>query len=352
MNEYRRLVRHFSNRLFESDTIARGGSLRDTIVAIVSLLAAAGIVVGYVAVMQFGRHASPALIEALRWSNREFLLSLSMMIAAALSIAAWDNIFPDRIDCVILSQLPVRMRTVMAAKLTTLLAAFLIVVAAANAATGLLFPAVTAQAGHVILTFAAHFVSLFAASAFVFFAFLALQATLIHLLPLRHWRRVSAWIQLGLLFTVLLGFFLIPPIAAPGVLTAPANRTTVASLPPFWFLGLYQTMLGSADPVVHWLARRALLAVVLSVVVALAGYLAGYARYVRRTIEDSGVVANSRRTRWSWGESALDHTALPTRSCGTRASAASSGSSGAPWSAIGRLASCSRLTPVWGWSMS
>jgi hypothetical protein len=306
--DYRRLVGHFSNRLFESDVIARGGSLHELIVTIAALLAAAGIAVGYFMAIAIARHPhmSESAVEALRWGSREFLLSLSMVFTAVLSIVSWDSVFPDRTDCVFLSQMPLRMRTVMAAKMSTLVAAFLITFISANAFTAILFPLGSAAPGRMAITVAAHIASALAASAFVFFTFLAMQALLIHVLPYRLVKRVSAWIQLGALFTVLFGFFLIPPISAPGVLTSPANHRLVSLIPSFWFVGLYQTMLGTADPVLHWLAWRALIALTLSVSLALAGYLAGYSRYVRKTIEESGAVVEIRKPRLSGAKRLLD----------------------------------------------
>ena len=306
--DYRRLIRHFSSRLFESDLIARGGNLNEIIVTVVALLAACGIVVGFVTAQEFAHHPhmSSATREALLWANREFLLSLSMVFTAVLSIVSWDSVFPDRTDCMVLSQMPLRMRTVMAAKLTTLLAAFLITVTAANAATGLLFPLSSISSGTVLRTYLAHFVSIFAASAFVFFAFLAVQALLINLLPYRHWKRISAWIQLGALFTVLFGFFLVPPISAPGVLTSPANHRIIAVVPSFWFVGLYQTILGTEDPGIHWLAGRAVLGLAACISIALIGYLAGYARHVRKTIEESGAVSEAHKARLGWAKRLLD----------------------------------------------
>ncbi|HZS93214.1 MAG TPA: hypothetical protein VFA78_00315, partial [Chloroflexota bacterium] len=145
-----------------------------------------------------------------------------------------------------------------------------------------------------------------ASSAFVFFFFLGLQAGLIHLLPYRYWKRVSVWIQLTSLFVVLFGFFLVPAISAPGVLTSPANRSVIAAVPSFWFLGLYQAMLGTPDPVIHWLARRALIALAACLSIALSGYLLGYGRHVRKTIEESGAIADTRRASRQWAKRLLD----------------------------------------------
>lgn len=311
-SDYRRLAGHFSNRLFESDAIARGGTLRELIVTIVALLAAAGIVVGYFLGIAIAHHPymSERAVEALRWGNREFLVSISMVFTAVLSIVSWDSVFPDRTDCVFLSQMPLRMRTVMGAKLTTLIGAFVIAFVAVNAFTAIMFPVGSAAPGKLALTVAAHIVSVFAASAFVFFTFLAVQALLIHVLPYRVVKRVSAWLQLGALFTVLFGFFLVPPISAPGVLTSAANHRLVSLIPSFWFVGLYQTMLGTADPVLHWLALRASIALALSVSIALAGYLSGYSRHVRKTIEESGAVVEIRKPRLGWAKRLLDRVLL------------------------------------------
>src|SRR5690242_19015546 len=101
--EYRRLVRHFANRLFESDMIARGGDLRETIVTLGALLIASGIVVGFVTAQQFAHHPhmNAAMLQSRVWANREFLLSLSMVFTAVLSIVCWDSVFPDRTDCMV-----------------------------------------------------------------------------------------------------------------------------------------------------------------------------------------------------------------------------------------------------------
>ena len=161
-----------------------------------------------------------------------------------------------------------------------------------------------------MLSYLAHIITIIASSAFVFFVFLAVQALMIHAVPYRYWKRVSAWMQLGALFTVLCGFFLVPAISAPGVLTSPANHGFAAAIPSFWFLGLYQTILGTPDPAVHWLARRACIGLALCIGIALTGYLAGYTRHVRKTIEESGAIADARRTRSGWIKPLLDRLLL------------------------------------------
>ena len=64
-----------------------------------------------------------------------------------------------------------------------------------------------------------------------------------------------------------------------------------AWLPPFWFLGLYETVLGTKHAIFRELAPRAGLATVGSLAVATLAYLAGYARSRRRVLESPASAA-------------------------------------------------------------
>ncbi len=303
-NAYRVLVRHFLNRLFDSELIAAEGSLRDSAITAASLLAAGGVIVAYTTVVKhwFMNVRTPEWIrQGVAWSDREFMISLSMALVGAVAILCWESVFPDRRDCLILSGLPVRQSSMIGAKLTVLALVFLAATTTLNFASTFFFPIATMRTGTVsegLLAYSAHIIAIGAASGFVFLGMLAAQGLLANLLPYRVFQRVSAWVQLLALFTVLLLFFMIPPIATFGRLTDPANRGTALLLPPFWFLGLYQQLLGTRHPFIWELAQRALWALVIAAVSAAALYGIGYRRLMRRTIEESGAVGESGVDRW------------------------------------------------------
>lgn len=93
----------------------------------------------------------------------------------------WQSVFPDRRDCLILSSLPVRTSSMIAAKLTALGVLFLGAWVAINLATTLLFPVAAMRymsAGSGLRFYFAHVAAVGAASAFVFLLALASQALL------------------------------------------------------------------------------------------------------------------------------------------------------------------------------
>ncbi|MBS1876326.1 MAG: hypothetical protein JSU00_24135 [Acidobacteria bacterium] len=302
---HRILIKHFLNRLFDSDLVSAGGSLRDSAITTVSLLAATGVIIAYTTMMKhwFTNARTPlAIREAMAWSDREFMISISMAVTAALAVLCWESVFPDSRDCLILTSLPIRGSSIIAAKLAVLGLVLVTATVSLNFATSFFFPIAMMTSGGVSegLRFTAgHFLAVGAASLFAFVSMLAAHAALANLLPFRVFQRVSAWVQLAALFGVLFLFFVIPPIATFARLTDPANRQPALWLPPFWFLGLYQEILGTRHPFIHELAARAMWALGIAVATAALLYAAGYRRIMRRTIEESGAVGESGRRRWT-----------------------------------------------------
>lgn len=313
---YRVLVRHFFNRLFDSELIASGGSLAESAATVLGLLWASGIPVAWVTVNKhwlMSIRTPEAIRQAVTWSDREFLISMSMAIMGAVAIFCWESVFPDRRDCLILSGLPLRPSLLMGAKLTTLAGTFVATTVMANFVTTFFFPIATMFRGTVdegLLAYASHIITVGSASAFVFLTMLAVQGLLANLLPYRVFQRASAWVQLLALFGILFLFFVIPPIASLSALTAPQNRQTALWLPPFWFLGLYQKMLGTQHPFIDRLAGLALCGLAISAVSAGVLYAIGYRRLMRRTIEEAGTVGDSGVERWVWLENLLDRVFL------------------------------------------
>jgi hypothetical protein len=85
--------------------------------------------------------------------------------------------------------------------------------------------------------------------------------------------------------------FSIQPIVAARVL----EPHLAAWLPPVWFLGLYQRMLGDPDPEMRALATRAVAGLVISVVLSVLTYTIAYHRHRALLIE--GVAVSPRKRR-------------------------------------------------------
>jgi hypothetical protein len=176
------------------------------------------------------------------------------------------------------------------AKIAALLAFLAIFSLAINAFSPVMFPAVVIQRGSVlnVIPFArCHIVSILAANTFVFFFCVAVQGILMNMLGYRLFRRVSPYVQFGLVALLLLMFLLSARIVSELQPAAAINPAAVYAFPPLWFLGLYQTQLGWSNPVFRDLAASARMAAGWTTVGALATYLLSYKRHVTRSLESA-----------------------------------------------------------------
>jgi hypothetical protein len=312
------LVRHFARRFFDSEIVSSKGNLFDTAATAASLLGAASVVVAYVTTVRHWMLTSrtPEYVrEAMAWADREFLISLSMALVGAVAVLTWQSVFPDRRDCLILSALPLTASQIIAAKITAIGGLFAVTTFSVNAATGFFFPLATARTmtfSEALRLYSSHAAALGSASAFVFLAVLAAQGLLANLLPFRLFQRWSAWVQLLALFSILFLFFMIPPISSPSAIVRPENRAAALWLPSFWFVGLYQKCLGTSLPLIDELANRALAGLLISGFAAVLLYALAYRRVIRKTIEESGAVGESGRSRWIWVGRIVDKVVVKT----------------------------------------
>lgn len=287
------LHRDFLLRLVDLELLSSHGDVPKLLGQFGALLAAFSFVLAVLIIPKYGTSQLPGrALSVAAWGDEEFLISTTMAVAGLFAVVAWNAVLPDRRDSFVLGPLPVRIRTVFAAKLTAMLAALGVSILAVNAFTGLGFPKFdTGLRGP-----ASYWITMSAAGLFVFCTFLAVQGLAAHLLSYRLFLRVSGFLQIVALFAVLSLYFLTPPLATPYRLAAPENQHWLAWLPSFWFLGLFQQLRGHPDPVFAPLAARAVRN--LSVVLAAAAgtYALMYFRHVRRIIEQPDI-APADRTR-------------------------------------------------------
>jgi len=300
--QFRALVHLFAYRFFDTDLFSLRGEISSLLGQTAALLMALSVVLVVMMVPKYvhaAQHMTPAQIRIAAWMDQEFLISTTMAVIAVFTLLLWDALFPDRRDCLILGAMPVRARTLFAAKIAALSGALALAVVAVNAFIGLVYPFLILpdRAGMLTVarTVAAYWVVMFLAGAFVFLLLAAVQGIAIHVLSHAAFLRWSGILQCAAFFAVLTLYFLMPPLSTPGALAAPGNRLWYLLLPPYWFLGLLQTMIGSANPALHALARRALMGFGAIALTALVVYALAYTRQMRRTVEQAGIVPASRR---------------------------------------------------------
>ena len=179
-----------------------------------------------------GGRMPPAVERVLfGWSGEHFLIATTMLVVGLFAVLSWDSTFPDRRDVMVLAPLPIRSKTLFLAKITGVAAALSVSVISLHCLSELTWvpglsaqPAVTfagqsipAAGGFLsfIRTFAAYWITMFAAGAFIFCCVLAVQGIAALVLPRRLYLRASAVMQLGAFCLFICEYLALPTAATP-----------------------------------------------------------------------------------------------------------------------------------------
>ncbi len=223
-----------------------------------------------------------------------FFIVLSMVVTGAAAVWRWDALFLDRRDYTNIVPLPISLRRIFLGNLAAILLLAAALTLDVNAASFVLFPVVVVGSQDSLSLFlkfgAGHAVTVVLASAFSFFAVFAVIGLLMAVLPYALFRRISLYVRfaIALFFMALLA----TSFAAPSFLTqaARSNIHSTSVLPPVWFLGICQTLWGRGDdPFFASMARIALLALAISLAVAILSYALSFRRSFIRIPETAEV---------------------------------------------------------------
>jgi hypothetical protein len=260
----------------------------------------------FLAKYPFIRRFHPEHLERAFWDDRLLFLMMSAGAMGAVSVVAWDTLFPARRDAFVLTPLPVSLPVQMLGRLSGLLLLCAAFVVALNAAPSLTFPAAAcATFVEMPRTGVGHFTATAAADLFVFFSVTSLQGLVILSLGRRTAARLSPVVQAAAVIGVLLGILFIGPIRGAtdaAVMRGQWSDPLLAWNPAAWFLGLYELIAGTPRPLMTALAARGVAAALTPAAVTVAIYVFGYQRLLKRAVETP-----SRSTR-SWAGRAASAT--------------------------------------------
>src|SRR5438093_2788325 len=279
------LTRHFFLRFFDNEWIARNAESRLTLIHVLALLAVPGALCSfylYPIYDNIGWH-HPELFPAVALVDQCRFVGFTLVVVGFVATLEWNALFPDRRDYTVLAPLPLRMSALFLAKAAALLLLLAVFTAAVNLFSGIIYPCVAMTNRKVTpwdlaRWFVAHGLSVTAASAFGLLFFVALQGLLINTLPYRLFRKASVYVQAFSLMLLLALLLLLDSISSLAPAWAHTGSMTLDFLPPMWFLGIYETLLGSRLPVFRHLAHLGLAALGLAAVFSLAGYALAYRR--------------------------------------------------------------------------
>ena len=233
---------------------------------------------------------SPEMLDILMWPHKLLFVTFGMVGTAVIALIIWDNVFPDRRDVFIIGHLPIPNRTVLGARLLALTALMGLIALGAALPSALFYGTVAggySRAG-ILRTIAAHFIATMGASMFSFLLLLCLQGLLINIVPGRWLQR--AMVVLQFLFVVasleaLLFMFPVAEALRQAILpNAAAPSAWMTWLPPAWFLGLYEALVGTSRPIRH-LGLPAVASLACLLPFAFGLYVFTYARLTKRAVE-------------------------------------------------------------------
>jgi hypothetical protein len=278
------LVEHFFRRFFDSDTVKIEGETLTTVIRAVSAVAVPGLMVSFFLQNQYPRRSLWGSIE-----DQYFFVLFSFVVMGAAAIFEWEMLFPDRLDFLILSPLPVKPLQLLAAKGTALIIFLSIFLAGSNVFGALVLPLISK--GSLFRHFLAHSVAVLLAGLFASLFFLALAGVLLCVLGAARFRAVSPVVQM---FSVTALLLLMMHYVKVGndmhaLLTEPLGATQW--VPSIWFLGVYETLLhGNAAPAfARPMAGYAIRGILIVTAVVLLTYPTAWVRMRRMAVEGLSV---------------------------------------------------------------
>lgn len=311
------LVRHFFRQFFENEYVSRGSDASLTVAHVLAVLAVPPalytlyLIPAYDAIFWHfpEKYGAYCLIDQCRF------VTFSMVVVGFIALLEWDALFLDYRDHAILGPLPLQAATIFGAKIAALVLFLLLFVVAVGAVPTVLYPVVETMgmrgapvsgpvvgsvaysrmlawgtpvsSWHFGRMMASHAVAVFSAGAFGFLFFAAIQGVLINVLSARVFKKVSLAIQIIGMVALLLLLFLLPIYSLLIPRWQQAPFPSLHKFPPLWFLGVYQTLLGSGDALFRSSARIGAAALGLVTLTCIAAYTLNYKRHMQRALESA-----------------------------------------------------------------
>jgi len=306
------LVRHFFRRMLDGEWSSAPGQWQNVVVGAFALLLPAGLLIvreGSINGAYSGKFRylsmlpAPGPFRAAALADELALLTLVLAVTGLLALVQWQSFFPSRRDYVSLAGLPVRSRQIFAARFATLLLFSIALVVAMNLLPSIVAPLEFSgrwqKNSSLLVNMKAQAVASGLGGLFLLLAMVALQGLLLNTLPARLFARVSVYAQSLLVALLLLAGLYSWSIRDWPQSTVERLPQFGAWLPPVWFAGLHERLLGDIDPFYRQMANRSLVALALAVVLSVLTYFASYKRYRALLVEAPVRVAVPRRRQWS-----------------------------------------------------
>ncbi len=289
----RELTLHFFRRFFENDVVQSGNDMLTTVIRALAVVAAPGLMFAFWLQNQYPQRTRWGRIE-----DEYFFVMFSFVAMAGIAIFEWEMLFPDNLDFLVLTPLPLWRWQMPAAKATALAMFLGLFLGAANFFGVLMLPAVAnANIGRQI---AAHAVATLSAGIFGALAVMLLGGVLVCSVPARLFRSISLvfrMLAITVLALVVIHYARFGD-SMPGLLADGGQR--MRWIPTFWFLGLYEAIQhgGAAPEFARAMTHRADTALALLALGLMVVYPMAWNRMRRMAIEEQ-VNRGAKQGGWS-----------------------------------------------------
>jgi hypothetical protein len=234
------------------------------------------------------RDAPAFFVDLAIQADRMFFVLYGMLAAALLAAVMWEALLPDRTDQEIVGSLPVKARTLTAARLSAALIVVTMFSLPISLPAGIILAVASPShpaLGFLPTVFAAHVIATMGGSLCVFALLLIVRGVIAFCLGEHLSQRLATVMQLVTVAALAEVFFFIP-----GVLPAMVTRMIFAdpsaiALPPVWFAALYSWLVGTPHAALASTALLAPIAFASAVGLVIPVYLLPAAVLARRTIE-------------------------------------------------------------------
>ncbi|TFG52771.1 MAG: hypothetical protein E4H35_09070, partial [Candidatus Aminicenantes bacterium] len=287
------LSRHFFGRMFRNETVDFADQMKERLIVALTLLAV--FFAWSSELLMFKYHFVPDANRS--WQEKNYIFTMMMLVFAVVTLLEWDVLFPDRQDFLNLTPLPVRLRTMFAAKLVSFvlfIGMFSVAMTSVSAGLFAIYLAEWRSKSVIFLVryIVSHILAGFAANFAVFFGFVLLQSFLMAAIPAGLTTKISFLVRFVLitaLIFLLFGFMAQPSVLGNSFRSLEALKDTgdpfLLRYPPLWFVGLYEVLLGTGDPLFEAQARTGGLVLLLSLAAFGVSSALSYHRHVRKTLE-------------------------------------------------------------------
>jgi hypothetical protein len=232
--------------------------------------------------------ADTASVSRVAFDHRMFFVVYGMLAAALLAALLWESLLPDATDQEIVGVLPVRARTLAAARLAAAIVIAIAFAAAIAVPAAVLFAIVATThpaLGFLPMVLIGHIVAVMGASVMVFLGLLVVRAILAVCAGAHMAERLATSLQLATIIALVCVLFYLPGVRTGLVEHMVSGEPQARWMPPIWFASLYNAIAGTSRTVMVPGALIAVAALLTVLALAVVSYVVPAQLMARRAME-------------------------------------------------------------------